>query len=150
MDITVYGGGIQHIFANDLVSPVRPVVGLENDLCVAAEKRVRLHDVVAPGSRVSYFRTAQRVNVMHCRRAVFSHPERFVVGKIGIHLRRRLRAGRKLKYHPDPVYRNFLRFFRNLIGGRVVRRGSRADGKADSHRKTAVFPLGNERAVLVV
>jgi len=99
LDVLVDGRGVQHVLVDHVVSPVGPVVGLEYHLSLTAEEGLGLHDVVGPGVGVPDLRAPQGVQVVHGPGAVLRHPQGLVLGQIGVHFRRGLRARGEMEYH---------------------------------------------------
>ena len=64
VDELIHGSRVDHVVVHHVVSPVRPVVGLEGDLRVLAVKGNGLGDIACPCRAVAHLRAAQRVEIV--------------------------------------------------------------------------------------
>ena len=116
------------------VAPHRPVVGLELDVDVGAVEIDRLVEVARPFQRIAHLRAAQRQHVVQRVGGVLRHPHGAELREVGVHLGRRLSAGRHLEHHAHAVDRDLFAGLLDLAGRHDQPGGAGRGGLA----KTAV------------
>ena len=74
VDELIDGSGVFEVVADDVGTPMRPVVTLEDDVGAVGKLLYGLEDVVAPSLGVAYLCATQGVEVMERAGTVFGHP----------------------------------------------------------------------------
>ena len=138
----------QHLL-HPVVAPARPVVRGDHHLGLLSVEVERLVDVLRPGERVAHHRAAQGVDVVEGSRDVLPGPEHLLLREPGVHLGRRLGAGRVLELHLHAVDRVDLDGLLDDESRRDQAEVASGDGHGQSLAGVPVGAGRQENAVLV-
>ena len=131
------------------VAPHRPVVGLELDVGASAVEVDGLVEEVRPLERIAHQRAAQRQDVVQRVGGVLRHPHGAELREVGVHLGRRLGAGRHLEHHAHAVDGDFLAGLLDFASRHDQARRSRRRGLAETAVDPALRVAWQQRAVHV-
>ena len=95
----IHSCSIGHIFLNNILSPMWPVMRLEYYICLITIKCQRFHNVLCPCVSVTYLGSAECIQVVECSCTVFSHPQSIFRSNPEVHLRRCFGTRSKLKFN---------------------------------------------------
>ena len=149
VDELIDGGGVLHIFLDDLCAPMWPVVALEDHIGLVCELALSLKNVVAPSLCIAHSSTTQGVEVVEGSCAVLCHPKGTIVREVGVHLGRSFRARRELEGDGDAIDSDGL-ILLHFVGWWHQREGRvGALTHTDTHRHTTRHTLGQVGAILI-
>ena len=95
----IYSCRIGHIFLNNVVSPMWPVMGLEYHICLITIKSQRFHDVLCPCVSVTHLGSAECIQIVERSCTVFGHPQSIFRSNPEVHFCRCFGARSKLKFN---------------------------------------------------